>query len=99
MPHLRLPWNTSSAVSCAIMKKHAKLDRDMFAARWVTLGLRVDVNCAPKGLMMSMVLFFYWLINENTLETIAAWRLGNGQWCCEWLDDLQHKHRLLQDFQ
>ena len=36
------------------MKEHAKLDRDMFEVRWVTLGLRVDVNYAPKGLM-SMV--------------------------------------------
>ena len=60
-----------------IMKEHAKLDRDMFAVRWVTLGLRVDVSCAPKRLMVSMVLFASftkggtWVINADTLKTIA----------------------------
>ena len=59
------------------MEEHAKLDRDMFAVRWVTLGLRVDVNCAPKGLMMSMVplasftIGGNWVINADTLKTIA----------------------------
>ena len=38
-----------------IMKEHAKLDRDTFEVRWVILVLRVDVNSAPKGVMMSMV--------------------------------------------
>ena len=38
-----------------IMKEHAKLDRDLFEVRWVTLGFCVDVNSAPKGVMMSMV--------------------------------------------
>ena len=59
------------------MKEHAKLDRDMFVVRWVTLGLRVDVNYAPKGLMMSMVPFASftfggnWVLNADTLKTIA----------------------------
>ena len=110
------------------MKEHAKLDRDMFAVRWVTLGLRVDVNCALKGLMMSMVPLASFtiggnsVINADTLKTIApsvdcsevqarfndlqprgilargSFNRENEQWCCEWLDDLQHKQRLLHDF-
>ena len=59
------------------MKEHAKLDRDMFAERWVILGLRVDVNCAPKSLMMSMVPLASFtfrghrVINADTLKTVA----------------------------
>ena len=67
VPHLKIdpverPWNKAWAIFFTIMKEHAKLDRDMFAVRWVTLGLRDDVNCAPKGLMMSMVPFLLLLL-------------------------------------
>ena len=49
------PWNKASAILFTIMKEHAKFDRDMFKVRWVTVGLRVDVNCAQTVLMVSMV--------------------------------------------
>ena len=71
------PWNNASAIFFTIMKEHAKLDRDMFTVRWVTLGLRVDVNCAQTGLMVSMVplaSFTFggtWVINADTLKMIA----------------------------
>ena len=54
---VKRPWNKASAMFFTIMKEHAELDRDMFTVRWVTLGLRVDVNCAQTGLMVSMVPF------------------------------------------
>ena len=74
---VKRPWSKASAIFFTIVKEHAKLDRDMFAVRWVTLGLRVDVNCAEKGLMVSMVSLASftvggtWVINADTLKTIA----------------------------
>ena len=71
MPHLRMiwfkrPWNKVSAIFSTIMKEHAKIDLVVFAVRWVTLGLRVDVNCAPKGFVVSMVPFvFLWLLKQD----------------------------------
>ena len=41
---VKRPCNKASAIFFTIMQEHAKLDRDTFAVRWVTLGLRVDVN-------------------------------------------------------
>ena len=73
--HLRLFRLRGRVVTT--MKEHAKLDRDTFAVRRVTLGLRVDVSCAPEGLMMSMVLLASfttggnWVINADTLKTIV----------------------------
>ena len=74
---VKRPWNKASAILFTIMKEHAKLDRDKFAVRWVTLGLRVDVNCAQTGLMVSMVPLASftkggtWVINADTLKLIA----------------------------
>ena len=55
------PWNKASAIFFTIMKEHAKLDQDMFAVRRVTMELRVDVNCAPKGVdvVHGSVCFFH----------------------------------------
>ena len=74
---VKMLWNKAWAIFFTIMKEHPRLDRDMFAVRWVTLGLRVDVNCAQKWLMVSIVPFASftiggtWVINADTLKTIA----------------------------
>ena len=53
------------------------LERDVFDVRWVTLGLRVDVNCAPRGVPMSVVpsvsftIGGTWVINAETLKKLA----------------------------
>ena len=77
VPHFRLirlkrPWNKALAIFFTIMTEHAKLDRDMFAGPWVTQGLRVDVNCAPKRLTVSMVPF-----------ASLGWHLGDQCGYCE----------------
>ena len=63
------PWNKASAIFFKIMKEHAKLDLDEFAVRWVTLELRVDVNCAQTELMVSMVpvgfIHSWWQLGEQ----------------------------------
>ena len=75
MPHLKLTRLRGRGTRLRLFS--LKFDRDMFAVRWVTLGLRVDVNCAPKGSMLSMVPFASftiggnWVINADTLKTIA----------------------------
>ena len=38
------------------MKEHANLDAETFDVRGVSMGLRVDVNCAPRGMLPSMSL-------------------------------------------
>ena len=67
-------WNKASAIFFTIMKEHAELDRDEFAVRWVTLGLRVGVNCAQTGSMVPLASFTIggtWVINADTLKMIA----------------------------
>ena len=43
------PWNKDSAIFFTIMKEHAKLDRDMFAVRWVTLRPSCRCQLRSKG--------------------------------------------------
>ena len=47
------PWQKASAIFFSSMKEHANLDAETFDFRWVTMGLRVDVNCAARGVMPS----------------------------------------------
>ena len=133
------PWQKASAIFFT-MKEHANLDAATFNVRWVTMGLRVDVNCAPRGVLPSMsqlasfTIGGTWKLNAEVLKHIAplvdpcvlqehfedsrrrprfpsATRMfgpwlfctispnrENRRWCCEWLDDLRHKHRFVNDF-
>ena len=45
-----------------------------------------SVSLLPRGI------FGPWLFCTINLNR------ENGRWCCEWLDDLRQKHRLLHDF-
>ena len=51
----------------------------------MTLDAR-SVSLQPRGILA-----------RGSFATINLNR-ENRRWCCEWLDDLRHKHRLLHDF-
>ena len=68
---VKRPWNKSPAIFFTGMKEHAKLDRDVFTVRWVTLGLRVEVNCAQKVLMVSMVQLASFTIGGSRIVLIV----------------------------
>ena len=59
------------------MKEHVKLGADNFAVKWVTMGVRVEVNCAPQGRLPSMTQLASftiggtWKLNEDALKKLA----------------------------
>ena len=71
------PWQKATAIFFTTMKEHANLDAKTFDVRWVTMGLRVDVNCAPRGMLpsMSQLASFTkggtWKLNADVLKHIA----------------------------
>ena len=72
------PWQRATAIFFTMMKEYAKLGAEMFDVKLVTLGLRVEVNCAPRGMMPSMsqlasfTIGGTWKSNEDVLKHIAT---------------------------
>ena len=71
------PWQKATAIFFTVMKEHANLDAKNFDIRWVTMGVRVDVNCSPPGIMPSMsqlasfTIGGVWKLNSDVLKRIA----------------------------
>ena len=71
------PWQKATAIYFTTMKKYANLGAETLDVKWVTMGVRVEVNCTPGGVLPTMSqlasfnIWSIWKINEDVLKKIA----------------------------
>ena len=51
---IKRPWQKATAIFFATMKGYANLGAETFDVKWVTMGVRVEVNCTPGGVLPTM---------------------------------------------
>ena len=81
------------------MREYANLGAERFEIKWVTLGVRVEVNCKPGSvtLTMSPIASFNiggtWRLHEDVLKKVAP----SVSYPClqERFDDSWYRSRLL----